>query len=455
VHEQQRDAGLVRAVGPWALAASIVNVVVGGAIFAAPSGLASSVGAYAPLVFLACAVAIGSVAICFAEGGSRVPTSGGPYGYIEAALGPFAGYLAGTMLCLSDALACGGIAAALADTVVTPLPSPTRGAVRAAVIVVVVGSVALVNAAGVARGARLINVATALKLVPLFVFVCLGATAVRAANLADAPAPTTAGLGQALILALFAFMGMETSLCASGEVREPSRTIPRAIGISMVSVTLLFVAIQIVAQGLLGASLATSSAPLADALGKLHPAMRVFMLAGAAMSMFGWIGSDLLGTPRMVFALARDGWLPRAFASVHPRSHAPSVAILSYAAVAITLALTGTFAELAELSALAIAPLYVGGCAAAWLLARRGVARADAPLGFRWLGAAALTGIGSMIAMVGLAKRAEILGLGALVVILSTLYVPLSRRLQRAVEGHWGSEEDMTDKVSGGRGGRR
>ncbi|HEY0341858.1 MAG TPA: amino acid permease, partial [Steroidobacteraceae bacterium] len=100
-----RDAGLVRQVGPWGLAASIVSIVVGAGIFAVPGKLAAAVGPYAPLAFLICGLAVGSVAICFAEGGSRIPTSGGVYGYIEAAFGPLGGYVAVPLLWFGDVLA--------------------------------------------------------------------------------------------------------------------------------------------------------------------------------------------------------------------------------------------------------------------------------------------------------------------------------------------------------------
>ncbi|HUE10238.1 MAG TPA: APC family permease [Steroidobacteraceae bacterium] len=113
--EHARDSELKRVVGPWALAASIINIIVGAGIFAVPAALAACIGPYAPLAFLVCAIAVGSVAICFAEGGSRIATSGGAYGYIDAAFGPLTGYMAGTLLWFSDALACGAIAASLAD----------------------------------------------------------------------------------------------------------------------------------------------------------------------------------------------------------------------------------------------------------------------------------------------------------------------------------------------------
>jgi len=432
VGESQRDTGLVRTVGPWALAASIVNTVVGAGIFAVPAALAACVGPYAPLAFLVCAVAVGAVAICFAEGGSRVPTSGGAYGYIEAAFGPLVGYVAGTLLWISDALACGGIAAALADVGVSVLPPSFKGPVHAAIIVGVVGGIALVNIGGARRGARFVNAATLLKLVPLAIFLVVGAGAIHRANYAQTVAPSTGGLGRAVILALFAFTGMETPLGASGEVTEPSRTIPRALAMAMVLVTALYIGIQIVAQGISGSSLAHSDAPLADAMGQLSPSLRVLMLAGAAFSMFGWIGSDMLGTPRMVFALARDGLLPRPLGRVHARTHAPHVAILFYAALTTVFALTGTFAELAVLSTLAVAAVYIAGCAAAWRLALRGVALAGAPLRFRWLGIAMVTGIASMLAMIGLGSRTEIVGLVALVAVSALVYLVQTRARSRS-----------------------
>ncbi|HEY5101365.1 MAG TPA: amino acid permease, partial [Steroidobacteraceae bacterium] len=215
--EHKRDVGLVRAVGPWGLAASIVNITIGASIFVVPAALAASIGPYAPLAFVFWAVAIGSCAICFAEGGSRIPTSGGIYGYIEAAFGPLAGYIAGTMLWLGDALACGGISAALADIIASLVAAPVRATAHAAVIIGVIGSIALVNIRGVAHGTRLVNAATLVKLVPLAVFVVAGAGAIHGTNYLPTVKPNTGDVGRALILALFAFTGMEVSLSASGE----------------------------------------------------------------------------------------------------------------------------------------------------------------------------------------------------------------------------------------------
>jgi amino acid transporter len=431
VQENPRDKGLVRAVGTWGLTASIVNIVIGAAIFAVPGALAACIGSYAPLAFLGCALAIGAIAICFAEGGSRVPTSGGAYGYIEAAFGPLAGYVAGTLLWCSDALACGGISAALADTVTAILPRSIAAGAHTVVILGAIGGIAAVNIGGVAHAARLINAATLIKLLPLAVFIVAGSSGVHAANYSSAVPAGNGGLGRALILALFAFTGMETALCASGEVVNPARTIPRALGIAMAAVTVLYVGVQCIVQGILGDALGASTAPLADAMGRVSAPLRLLMIAGTALSMFGWLGSDILGTPRILFAFARDGLLPRALGRVHGRTHTPYIAILCYASLAVALALSGTFAELAVLSTLLIAAVYIAGCAAAWRLARNAVALAGPPLEFRWLGGAMCVGICSMLALIALASAAEIIGLAAALAVSAAVYM-LSGRARRA-----------------------
>lgn len=414
MNANRRDAGLVRAVGPWGLAAGIIGIVVGASIFVVPAALAANIGVYAPFAILVCAIAVGSVAICFAEGGSRIPSSGGAYGYIEAAFGPLAGYVAGTLLWVGDVLACGGIAAALADVGASLVSAPFKSAAHALIIVGAIGGIAFVNVGGVKRGIRLVNSTALLKMAPLLIFVIVGAAAIHIGNFQQSVAASTSGLGRAVILAVFAFMGMETALSASGEVAHPERTIPRALALAMAAVTLLYMGIQIVAQGILGPALALSTAPLADAMGEISPALRWLMLAGAAISMFGFLSSDILGTPRVLFAFARDGLLPSALGRVHARSHAPHVAVVCYATIAVALALSGTFTELAVLSALTTAPLYIAGCAATWRLVRRGVAQSGEPLNFRWLGIATILGITSMLVLIALGSRGEIIGLFAL-----------------------------------------
>jgi basic amino acid/polyamine antiporter, APA family len=429
-----RDAGLVRVIGPVGLTAAIVNSVVGSGVFLLPGAIAAGAGRLGPLAFLACAVAMGPVIVCFAQGGRLMATSGGPYAYIEAAFGRLAGFIAASLLLVGCVLACGGILAALGSAAASVLPSSLATVARPAVVLGTLAIFVVANINGAATGARLVKVGTALKLVPLLVFVVVGAAAMlQHASESNLGTPSVAGFGRAMIMALYLLNGMEIPLSASGEVVHPSRTIPRAIVVAMTFVIVLYVANQIILQGLLGSSLATSSAPLADAMARVSPALQALMVAGAIVSLLSWLGSDLLGAPRTLFVLARDGLLPASLGRLHPRTHAPHVAILCYGAIAAVLALTGTYAELAVLNALAIAALYAASCAAVWTLSRRG-AQEPRSKGAMLLSVAGVLGIASMLLVIALASWSEIIGLCATILVAIVGYL-LRRWMRRSVAG--------------------
>ncbi|MFS0738597.1 APC family permease [Sphingomonas sp. 1P06PA] len=427
--EASRDQGLVRAIGTAGLALAIVNGVVGGGIFVLPASLADAVGPAAPLAYLLCAVAMGAVVICFAEAGSRVPTSGGSYGYVEAAFGSRAGFVTGMSVWLSSALACGGIAAALAAAIAALVPALGNSGGRAVVIVAAVGGIAFVNALGVRSGARLTSIATIVKLIPLGVLLLLGTATIDWSAL---PPPTVAlgeaDIGRAVILALFAFSGMETVLASSGEVKRPSRTVPRATMLGMGFVLVLYIGLQLVTQGLLGDALARSATPLADAIAVIDPRLRILLLVGTALSLLGWIASDIIGAPRVLFAFGRDGLLPAALGQLDPRSRAPVIAIVVHSLVVLALALSGTFVQLAILSSLSTAIIYFAACAAAWALHRRDIAVLGDPLSFRILPLAALAGMACMIAIVALASPSEMLALAGLVAGSIAIHAVATRR---------------------------
>lgn len=427
--ESARDRGLVRGVGLAAFTAAIVNGVVGAGVFKLPTEMAKNVGPNAPLAFLVCAIAMGAVVWCTADAGRRVPTSGGIYGTVEAAFGKRAGFVTGFVgIWLSSVLSCGGIAAALSGVAGAAVPALAGGFPRAALICIVVGGLALVNLRGVGFAARFITVATLIKLVPLALFVGVGAWFIDPAKL-HAGAATGGGLsgegfgggfGRAVIFALFAFSGMETPLGASGEVADPRRTVPRAIILAMGFVLLLYVAVQVVAQGLLGDALAHSANPLASAIATVRPELGVVLLAGAGASMLIWIGSDLLGAPRVLFAFARDKLLPAALGAVDPKTRVPRTAIVVHAVLVVILAVSGTFEALAILSGLASTFLYSMACSAAWRLDARGVGGGAGRRGV--IPAAAVIGVLAMVAIAVQAKPVELFGLAAAVAIALGIY---------------------------------
>jgi APA family basic amino acid/polyamine antiporter len=365
------DESLRRVIGPAGLAASIVNIVVGGSIFVLPAVLARELGTAAPAAYLTGAVVMGLVTLAFAEAGRRTARSGGPYAYVESAFGRYPGFLAGLLTWLAVVFACAAVAAALVDSLSTVVPSLRMPVARGTALVLLFAVLAAVNIRGVRAGTRLASAAAIAKSAGLILFVLLAARYIRTDNFTWSW-PTDAGsLGRATVLAMFALAGMEVPLCAGGEIRDPARSVPRALAGALGFVVLLYVTIHVVAQGVLGAGLADSQAPLADALGKGGQGGRALLLAIGGISMFGYLAGDTLGASRILFAFGRDGLLPHRLAAVHPDTRAPHVAILVHALAAAILAMTGSFAVLAPIASVAIIVVYLGCCAAAWAMAER------------------------------------------------------------------------------------
>jgi amino acid transporter len=369
------ERGLVRGIGLRALTASVVNATVGAGIFVLPGVVGAQLGAAAPVAYIVCALTMGLIVASFAIAGSRVSLTGGPYAYVEAALGSYPAFLGGVLLWLSCVLAAAALGSALAATLGLVVPALGGGPGRALFLVLLFGSLAAVNVRGVRHGAGVVQLLTLAKLLPLIVFVAVGVFFVEPAALAWPGLPPGSALGETVLLLVFAFVGVELALIPSGEVREPSRTVPRAVFLALGITTMLYLTIQMVAQGVLGSDLARSvDAPLAEASARfLGASGRSLVLAGTAVSMFGYLSGDMLGSPRLLFAFGRDGILPGPFASVHPRFHTPHVAIGAHAALACALSFVGGFGQLVLLSNVAVLLLYLLCSVSAFVLARRDV----------------------------------------------------------------------------------
>jgi len=419
------ESSLLRSIGTVALAASIVNVTIGGGIFRLPADMAATLGATAPLAYVLCAVAMSLIVLCMAEAGSRVSMTGGPYAYIQVAFGPFAGFVAGFLLWMLLTFVMAAVATVLVGNLGVLVPALASRAASAAVLVLIYAVFAAVNIFGVERGARVNTALTIAKLLPLFLLIAGGLFAIDADNLAIVNPPDMPTLARSSILLIFAFAGIEAALVPGGEVKDPARTVPRAILLAMVAITALYAALQFVAQGVLGPALATSkAAPLAEAAGvALGGWARQLLLVGAVISMLGHAGAMILAAPRMLFAFARDGLLPSALNRLHPIHRSPFVAILVQCAVVLALAITSTFERLAILASLSTLVLYGTCCIATWELRRRDVRAGGTP--FRVPAPAlvivlACVVIGWMLTSV---TRAEWIAFAILVAVASAIFV--------------------------------
>lgn len=367
---ERTDEKLVRGIGVPALTANIVSSTIGAGIFVIPATVAKGLGPAAPLAFVCCAIAMVFFVTCFAIAGSRVSLTGGLYAYVEVAFGRYVGFLAGILYFLTALGAVAGVVNVLANSVALVVPSLGSPVMRIVVMLAVYGSLVFINVRGVRKGAGAVTMITVAKLLPLLLFIGVGILFIHAPNLSWGGWPNSKSLGDAVVLLMFAFVGIEVALIPSGEVKNPARTVPRSAYLALVVTTIIYILIQLVAQGTLGGDLANyPDAPLAESASKfLGNIGRTILLAGATISAFGFVTSDILSSPRMIFAFGRDGALPEFFAHVHPRYRSPDVAIITYAIIAFALSISGTFEQLAVLSNVAVLLMYFLCCASCWVL---------------------------------------------------------------------------------------
>ena len=432
----QKDtaASLERVIGVRALAANAVNLTVGAGIFVLPALVAAQLGPSAVFAYLACGAAMGLVLLCFAEAGSRVFESGGACAYVEAAFGPFAGFLASTLLWLGYAVvSIAAVANALVGTVGAVFPAVEQPLPRALFLLLLFGGVAWLNIRGAKLGARAVEVATVVKLLPLVGLVLIGLFAIQADNLRIESLPSVGDFGAATLLLFFAFGGSESAVTPSGEIHDPARTIPRGLLFGILGIVALYLGLQSVSQGVLGADLpAASAAPLAGTAERIlgGPGAAVLLVA-AGVSMFGTIMGDMLSSPRAVFASARDGVLPGRLASVHGRFHTPYLSIVLYAGLAFAFALSGAFQPLAVLSSAAILLVYLSTVAATVELRRRDVRAGETvfrlPAGLLIPGLAAAV----IVWLLAQATTSEWLSIGVML-IGATLFYLVRRRPRRS-----------------------
>jgi amino acid transporter len=363
--------GLVREVGLLGLTAIAINGVIGSGIFVLPATVAGLMGDASPVAYLVAGSLTGLVVLCFAEAGSLFEQTGGPYIYAREAFGRFIGFEVGFMFFLSRLAAGAAIANAFTAYVAQFWPDVGAGVGRAAVITLLVGVLTAVNLVGVRYGSWTVNVLTVAKLLPLFLLLAVGLPMANPESYRLLAIPDGAALRQAALLLVFAFGGFENANVPSEEAQNPRRDLPAALVFAIASTAVLYVLIQIVALGTVP-SLATEKAPLAAAgRAVLGPAGAVLITVCAVVSTSGSLSAIALVGPRILYAFAQGRQLPAALGSVHPRFRTPHVGILLFALLVWAAALSGSFAQLAAVSAIARLLFSAATCLAVPVLRRK------------------------------------------------------------------------------------
>jgi basic amino acid/polyamine antiporter, APA family len=337
---------LIRAIGRWGLAALVINSIIGSGIFGLPAIVAADLGRQSPFAYLVAAVGVGMIMGCFAEVASQFRQAGGPYLYTRVASGRLLALEVAWLHWLSRLTA----AAAAINLFSTYLgyfwPSAQRPLERSLLAAAILVVITAVNLLGVKVGAHLSSAFTIAKIAPLLLFAVAGLVygfAHPAVTLANPHVATATDWFNASLVLLFAYGGFEGALVPMSEARDPQRDVPFAMLIAFLSVTLIYVLVQIVVIRVLPDP-AQTDRPLAMAAEVfLGPAGAAFIAISALLALFGYLSANMVHVPRTTFALAEQGDLPPVFAAVHNRFRTPYVSILIFAVSLWVLATLGNF----------------------------------------------------------------------------------------------------------------
>ena len=361
---QPTQEGLIRGIRRWDLVAVAINAIIGAGIFGLPSRVYALVGPYSLIAFIVCAIVVALIILCFAEVGSRFSETGGPYLYAREAFGSAVGFEVGWLMWLARLTAFAANCNLLVDYLGFFWGSATTHYWREAIIVVVVSAIAAVNIAGVRDAARVTNVFTIGKLIPIILFIAVGLFFISGANYSFAERPAYSAFSSSVLMLVYAFSGFEMAAIPAGEVRDPQRNLPLALLTAISVVALLYISIQAICIGTLP-GLATSQRPLADAstvfLGRAGGAI---ISAGVVVSIVGNLNVIILAGSRLPFAMSERGELPRIIGATHSRFRTPHVSILITSIIVLALTLGSTFARQVNLSVIARLLSYAVTCAA-------------------------------------------------------------------------------------------
>lgn len=367
-----KEEKLVRGLGRWDFTAIVINTIIGAGIFGLPAKVYAQIGAYSLVAFVACALIVGLIVICYAEVGSRFSATGGPYLYAKEAFGSLVGFEVGWLYWIVRV----STFAANCNLLVTYLgffvPGANEGLPRIAFISLVVLIIIVVNLIGIRESSLMTNIFTIGKIVPLVIFVAVGLFFIQPANFNFAVLPDYSAFSSAVLLLIYAFVGFEAAVVLAGETKNPEKNIPFGTLTALGIVALLYILIQTVSIGTLP-SLAESERPIADAaavfLGYFGAAL---ITVGALVSILGNLNVGVLSATRMLFAMSENRELPAVLAKIHPRFKTPFVSIVLTGMVILFFTINLSFIGAVAIATITRLLIYASTCLALPIFRRRG-----------------------------------------------------------------------------------
>ncbi|MDI3484030.1 MAG: hypothetical protein PWQ74_617 [Methanobacteriaceae archaeon] len=346
----------------------VIGTIVGADIYIVAAVGAGALGPASILSWFIAGVMAIIIALVFAESSSILPMVGGPYAYARHVFGDFIGFLVGWSLWVSSWVAIAVFPVAFVSYLLhfIMLDPILQALVKVAFIV----SLTLVNYMGVKMAGKVNDALTVLKLAPLFIFAIAGLVYflmkpdVLIANYTPFTPQGLGGLGGVVVLVFWAYVGFELVTVPSDEVVNPEKTIPKAIVLGMIFIMFFYLVTNFVILGVVPWNLlADSRAPLALAgYMLLGSSGALLMTIGALFSISGSEEAGILSTARILYAMASDGLLPRAFAKVHQKYRTPHVSLVFQNLTALVAALLGTATQLISISVFTLLFCYILTC---------------------------------------------------------------------------------------------
>src|SRR5437870_2157807 len=357
---------LVRSIGRWTMTALVINGIIGAGIFALPGELSRLLGRASPFAMIGAAVAMAIIIACIAEVASQFSEPGGAYLYTRTAFGRFVGMQTGWFFLLAVVGAVAVCANIFVDYLAPFLSWTLNAWERGLVMALLIAIPTAANYCGVRSGANLSTVMTLAKVSPLALLILFGvahfAHQPQMIHASEIASPGWSNWVRAVVLLMYPFSGWEESLVPTGEVREPRRTIPFALGAGLITCAAVYTLLQFITVATVGPN--ATDRPLAQTASVLLEGGGATLVSIAIMlATYGYISANLLNDSRLVYSLAAQGDFPTIFARIHPRFHTPAVAIIVYTFTGWALAVSGTFQFVLALAAGATVVYYVGMCA--------------------------------------------------------------------------------------------
>ena len=360
----ERTTGLRRDLTLFSVVCLGLNGVIGQGIFLTPGRAAELMGPAALVALLLAGVLCFLIALCFAEVGSRFQSTGGAYLYVRETFGDFAGFEVGWMTCcvavISWATLANGFTLVLAGLVPELEPFWIQKGIACGAVTLLT----VVNLRGVAAGASVVKFFTVAKLIPIMLFIGVGAFFISSELFTPFSPGGYGSLAETTLVLMYAYAGFETLVVPAGEMNDPQRSIPRALLWVLGICTTVYLAVFAVATGTLSA-LAGHPNPVAEAAsGFLGPLGGGIVGLGVALSVFGTMTGSALVNPRRFYAMAERGDLPPLVRRIDPETRSPVPAILITWAGTIALTLTGSFKDLLVIGVIGRFAQYIPTCIA-------------------------------------------------------------------------------------------